>query len=440
MDRLSSFPTMFIALLLGLFAGAPSARTLDSLLEAVSRPRGGTASGCAIRLRDDSLLWEHDAWRRMLPASTQKTLAAASLRHLLGPGSVLTTRLLRSGALTDSVIQGDLVLEGGGDPSFAREPDSLALEQAARELRAWGLRGATGSLVIRDALLKPGDSPWPGSWDWDNSLTDCDGGASAGISVDGNCPNDSSQAHPHRRVALRLRRALARSGIEVQGPDRFELGRPTPPTDTALRTWASPPLDTLLARALWKSSNHDMETFGLVVGRSDPVSARRAGIHAVRRDLAGLGLDTTSVELADQSGLSRKNAVSTGAMARALARIARDPRRNVFPLLPSPGQGTLKKRFQRTLPAGTSLRAKTGSLDGVSTLIGLLVPPDGDSLVFAVFFNGHAGPSTPIRFAQDQIVGVLAGGPVVPPTAQDTTPPPPRAPKPPRLRPALLDP
>jgi D-alanyl-D-alanine carboxypeptidase/D-alanyl-D-alanine-endopeptidase (penicillin-binding protein 4) len=431
---------MLVHLLFGLFAASPDPRTLDSLLDAVSRPRGGTASGCAVRLRGDSTVWERDAWRRMLPASTLKTLAAASLRNLLGPSDGLSTRLLRTGPLTDSVVQGDLVLEGGGDPSFAREPDSLALERAARELRAGGLRGVRGSLVIRDPLLKPSDSPWPGSWDWDNSLTDCDGGAPTGISVDGNCPNDSSQAHPHRRIARRLRAALERAGIQVTGGDRHELGISSPATDTALKTWTSAPLDTLLAQALWKSSNHDMETFGLVAGRTDPVSSRRAGIAAVRRDLSGIGFDTTRNDVADLSGLSRKNAISTGAMARALARMSRDPRRNVFPLLPSPGQGTLKKRFQRTLPAGTQLRAKTGSLDGVSTLVGLIVPPDGDSLVFALFFNGHAGPSTAIRFAQDQIVGVLAGGPVVAPTPQDTTPPPPRAPKPPRLRPSLLDP
>ena len=63
-----------------------------------------------------------------------------------------------------------------------------------------------------------------------------------------------------------------------------------------------------------------------------------------------------------------------------------------------------------------------------------------DSLAFALFFQGHAGPATPIRFAQDQIIGVIAGGPVVKPTAQDTTPPPPKAPKPLKPRPAFLEP
>lgn len=74
----------------------------------------------------------------------------------------------------------------------------MALEDLAQELSKKGLRHVHGGVTVRDPLLKPADTFWPGSWDWDNSLTDCDGGASAGISVDGNCPNDSSLPFPHR--------------------------------------------------------------------------------------------------------------------------------------------------------------------------------------------------------------------------------------------------
>jgi len=429
-----------LLLLLAAVSAALPATTLDSLLDAASRPRGGTAAAAVVRLRDDSVLWAHDGWRRMLPASTQKVVTGAALHSLLGGSATFPTRLLRTGPLTDSVLTGDLVLEGGGDPSLGRGPDTLVLNALGRELRRSGLRRVAGSLVVRDPLLKPADPPWPGSWDWDNSLIDCDGAPSAGISVAGNCPGDSSLAFPHRYAAARLREALANAGIAIAGPDLFELGAPTKVGDTALWTHLSAPFDTLLAQALAKSSNHDMETFGLVAGASDPIASRSAGLHRVRERLRRIGLDTVRTDLQDQCGLSRKNAVSPLAMARLLARIVRDPDLNVFPLLPAPGEGTLKTRFKRTLPVGTRLRAKTGSLDGVSALVGVLVPPDGDSLAFALFFQGHAGPATPIRFAQDQIVGVLAGGRVVAPTAQDTTPPAPKPAKPPRPRAGFLEP
>ena len=430
---------MLLALLSPLLAAFP-VPTLDSLMDAVTLPRGGSGGAAVVRLRDDSVLWQHNGSRRLLPASTQKVLTAAALRAEMGGTRRLETSFLRNGPLTDSALQGDLVFHGEGDPSFARGRDTFALEALAQELRRDGVRRVTGRLVVRDPLLRQADPLWPGSWDWDNSLTDCDGAPSAGISVDGNCPNDSSLAFPHRHAAARARAALAKAGISVDGPDSFALGGLRDARDTLLASHSSAILDTLLREALWKSSNHDMETFGLVAGASDPISVRRAGLSRVRANLRRIGLDTTRSDLADHSGLSRKNAMAPLDMARLLARLSRDSARNVIPLLPAPGEGTLRTRFQRTLPPGTRLRAKTGSLDGVSTLAGILVPPSEDSLAFVLFFQGHAGPATAIRFAQDQIVGVLAGGRVVVPTARDTTPPPPRPAKPLRARSSFLDP
>lgn len=431
---------MLAALFLSLAGAGLPVRTLDSLLETASRSRGGTASACVVRVRDGAVLWEKDSWRRLLPASTLKVLSAAVIREALGPATTLPTRLLRSGSLTDSVLTGTLVLEGGSDPAFGRGPDSAALDSLASRLRAGGVHRVRGALVLRDPFLKPSDQPWPGSWDWDNSLTDCDGAPSTGLSLDGNCPHDSSLAFPHRRIALEFRRSLERSGIALEGPDRYELGLLSPASDTLLAVRKSAPLDSLLRRALWASSNHDLETFGLLLGMPDTLSSRAAGLAKVRKRLATLSLDTLRNDLADLSGLSRKNALTTAAMARLLAKVSRTPKLDVFPLLPSPGEGTLKLRFKQPLPAGTSLRAKTGSLDGVSTLVGRLVPPGGDTLVFALFFQGHAGPAAPLRNAQDRIVTVLAGGKVPPAQASDSVTAAPRSSKPPRPRPSFLTP
>jgi len=430
---------MLCFLALALFSAGLPVRTLDSLMESAVRPRGGTATAAVLRLRDGAMLWEHDSWRRMLPASTQKVLTASALRSLLGGSSTLSTCVLGTGIWADSTLSGDIVLEGNGDPSFARGPTAMALEDLAQELSKKGLRHVRGGVTVRDPLLKPADTFWPGSWDWDNSLTDCDGGASTGISVDGNCPNDSSLPFPHRAAAAAFRVALSRAGILVDGPDRFDLGHHSPAQDTLLAVRRSASLDRLLQEALAKSSNHDMETFGMVAGEDDAVSSRQAGLSRVKKRLAKIGLDTQRTSLADVCGLSRKNAILARDMASLLSRIVRDPSMNVFPLLPSPGVGTLKTRFRHGLPIGTRLRAKTGSLDGVSALVGCLVPSNGDSLVFVLFFQGYNGATAPIRFAQDQIVQVLAGGHPTHPTAADTISSA-SCPKPPRPRPSFLNP
>ena len=431
---------MFCFLALALFSAGLPVHSLDSLMESAVRPRGGTATAAVLRLRDGAMLWEHDSWRRMLPASTQKVLTASALRSLLGGSSTLSTRVLGTGTWADSTLTGDIVLEGNGDPSFARGPTITALEGLAQELSKKGLRHVRGGVTVRDPLLKPADNFWPGSWDWDNSLTDCDGGASTGISVDGNCPNDSSLPFPHRAAAAAFRTALSRAGILVDGPDRFDLGHRSPASDTVLAVRRSASLDRLLQEALAKSSNHDMETFGMVAGEENAVSSRQAGLSRVKTRLVKIGLDTQRTNLADECGLSRKNAISARDMASLLRRIALDPELDIFPLLPSPGSGTLAARFRHGLPDGTRLRAKTGTLDGVSALVGCLVPPRGDSLIFVLFFQGYSGSSTAIRYAQDQIVRVLAGGKPVRPAASDTASSLPHHSKPPRPRPAFLNP
>lgn len=429
---------MLATLFLSLTAAPLPVQTLDSLLESASRSRGGTASACVVRLRDGAVLWEKDSWRRMLPASTQKVLSAAVLRPALGADTRFETRLSSRTRPQGTVLKGDLVVEAGGDPAFGRGPDSSALDSLALTLNKKGLRTVQGSLVLRDPFLKPGDQPWPGSWDWDNSLTDCDGAPSTGLPLDGNCPGGVPVILPHRAFATALRLRLKARGIVVKGPDRYVLGSARS-SDTVLAVHASAPLDSLLRWALWNSSNHDFETLGLTLGSSDPHSSRRGALARLRQELSSLGLDTTATELADLSGLSRKNALSTASMARVLSRISRDPARDIFPLLPGPGEGTLKTRL-KALPQGTSLRAKTGSLDGVSALVGRLVPPGGDTLVFALFFQGHAGPAAAIRSVQDRIVTVLAGGATPPATAADSALPAPRPPKPPRPRPGFLSP
>ncbi len=421
-----------------LSAGFP-VHTLDSLLDSVSRPRGGTASAMVLRLRDHAVLWERDSWRRMLPASTQKALTGSALRGLLGSRTVFSTRIFSTTPIRDSVLGGDLILEGGGDPAFARGSRAGELDSVARELARTGLRRVTGHLVICDPLLKPDDSPWPGSWDWDNSLTDCDGSGSGALSVDGNCPHDSSLAFPHHTAAAAFRSALARAGISVQGPDEYRLGQTAGTGDSLLLEHRSPIFDTLLADALAQSSNHDMEVFGMIAGASDSLSTRMRGLSRVRERLMKFGLDTSRVTLADQCGLSRKNAISARDMANLLAAIIRDSCTNIFPLLPSQDEGTLKGRFRHGLPAGTRLRAKTGSLDGVSNLVALLVPPKGDSLIVVLFFQGHTGSSLPLRWAQDQIIRVLAGGRARAPGRKDITPKPSHT-RPLRPRPAFLNP
>src|SRR6185369_3360040 len=135
---------------------------------------------------------------------------------------------------------------------------------------------------------------------------------------------------------------------------------------------------------------------------------------ATRAVLARLGLPAAGDRLVDGSGLSLQDRV-TPALLAGLLRVASgpaDPRLHALvPALPVSGYlGTLDDRY-RTGPAALAageVRAKTGTLDGVSSLAGLVRGADGRLLVFAVVADRvPAGGTLPAEAAMDEVAAAL---------------------------------
>lgn len=64
--------------------------------------------------------------QRMLPASTMKLITTGAALHQLGPDFKYVTRIGYSGAVKDGILNGDLYIIGGGDPTIASK-DSIAI-------------------------------------------------------------------------------------------------------------------------------------------------------------------------------------------------------------------------------------------------------------------------------------------------------------------------
>jgi D-alanyl-D-alanine carboxypeptidase/D-alanyl-D-alanine-endopeptidase (penicillin-binding protein 4) len=91
--------------------------------------------------------------------------------------------------------------------------------------------------------------------------------------------------------------------------------------------------------------------------------------------------------LVDGSGLSEEDRVAPIVFTTYLARIPQTPAGKNFPLLlPANGFGTLR-RLGSGLPGPGVVRAKTGTLTNVSTLVGYLGREDG-TLIIAAMYNG----------------------------------------------------
>jgi D-alanyl-D-alanine carboxypeptidase/D-alanyl-D-alanine-endopeptidase (penicillin-binding protein 4) len=374
----------------------------------------------------------------LTPASTQKILVATAALAALGPDFRYETRVLSDGAPRDGAV-GALWLVGSGDPTlatpeymtFLSERPRFQLHQAtpltalADGLKAAGITTVTGGIVGDDSRydrtrILPG---WKASYVIDNEVGPLsallvNGGftvfqpsqaaPAAGVRGTPPVPRAEKRADdPAAHAASELSRLATAAGVNVTGPARS--GAAPPEGAVTVATVRSAPLSELVAGMLRESDNTAAE----LVVRELGVARRRdgstaAGTQAVIDALTEAKLPTAGLRLADGSGLEVTNRSTCALLAATLRRPDRGGAPELSPLLAVAGRsGTLSLRLAGT-PLEGKLRAKTGSLNGVSGLAGYL---DGRrSLSFAFLANGPLSDSAG-RVLQDRLVALLAGYP-----------------------------
>ena len=208
-----------------------------------------------------------------------------------------------------------------------------------------------------------------------------------------------------------FRDALQARGIRVTGPVR----KGTVPTRArALATHRSSPVTVALAHLLKDSSNLTAELLVKTMGRhvTGETGTAADGLAALREVLADyIGLDPAAYRFADGSGLSWYNYVSPDQIADLLTAAYHDAAIGGHfqeALAVAGVDGSLKNRMKDTAAMG-NLRAKTGTLTGVSCLSGYVHTLDGEPLVFSIMMNNFVGPASTARRTQDEIGVLLAG-------------------------------
>jgi D-alanyl-D-alanine carboxypeptidase/D-alanyl-D-alanine-endopeptidase (penicillin-binding protein 4) len=96
----------------------------------------------------------------MSPASTMKLVTTYAALELLGPAYTWETALYADAVPQDGVLDGNLYLQGSGDPALTLERFWLLL----RDLRMAGLREIRGDLVLDDSRFMPASGD-PGAFD-----------------------------------------------------------------------------------------------------------------------------------------------------------------------------------------------------------------------------------------------------------------------------------
>ena len=391
-----------------------------------------------------AVLAQRQPAKPFVPASVAKLPAMAAALAVLGPEHRFETTLHVTGRLEGGVLDGDLILKGGGDPSLSTE----GLMALLRDLGAMGIARVTGRFLYDTSALPEmpeidAGQPWTAGYntgvgalslnfnrfrfDWTRPAAGQPVRVSAwSVSDAGRVPLDSvtvqlaagtgaaftplSAANgepegerwrfaPQTGMAASLwlpvtrpglaaahvfRRLAAETGIELPAP----APGAAPPAATLAALHRSEPLELLARQVLRFSNNLSAELIGLAAARRlDPAVEtlpRSAAVLTAPAMLAAPRTDWTGLRLVNHSGLSAASRI-TPAQTMALMRGAGPA---VLALLPGEDEG-------KALPSG--VRAKSGTLAYAKALAGTLTTANGRTLGFAFFVTDES-----LRAAMDR--------------------------------------
>lgn len=437
------------SLLAGFAAGAASANA--PLVSLRPRARGGLVplSGLRALLRNAGLqgqiacavadaetglrLEAENGTEGLPPASVAKALTALYALDTLGPGHQFETRLIATGPVSGGVLQGDLILAGGGDPSL--DTDDLAA--LAASLKAAGVRELRGKFRVWDGALPYIRSIDPGQpdhvgyspavsglalnynrvhFEWKKAAQGwavtmdartakyrpetsvarmavnprktpvytyaAKGKTDHWTVASGALGNGGARWLPVRQPALYagdIFRTMARAhGIVLSAPKTAA----SLPGGSVIATHRSAPLNVLLKGMLKYSNNLMAEMIGMMSSAkrgARPGSLQDSAARMSRWAAGTYGMAGTA--LVDHSGLGDQSRMTPDDLVGALVAAHKDGRLRPLlkPFLMRDANGQVNKNHPITVTA------KTGTLNFVSGLGGFMTAADGTELVFAIF-------------------------------------------------------
>jgi D-alanyl-D-alanine carboxypeptidase/D-alanyl-D-alanine-endopeptidase (penicillin-binding protein 4) len=379
-------------------AAGPSASLQQRLAHALEVEHVSLAASGAVVIDLDTgqTVFAHNATHALLPASNEKLAVTYAALTALGPAFRIETDVLGNGRQDGSVLHGDLILKGYGDPTLS----SAGLASLAHQVRSDGIAQVTGR-VLGDESWFDGRRTSPG---WKGEFYLHESPALSALIANRGWTGRAETTRPALAATQLFRKALAAAGVHVSG----STGLGVAPDDAqSLADVESPTVGALVRFMDHDSDNFTAEMLLKEVGAVQGAGGSTADGVAVTTGLLGdAGVPMSGVRLADGSGLSLLDRWTPAALAALLRTMWNDPdlRPDLVAALPVAGEtGTLAYRM-RTGPARGLVRAKTGTTDNASALSGFV----GGRYVFSVLENGWPLWSTFARRAQDRFVSVLA--------------------------------
>ncbi len=293
-----------------------------------------------------------------LPAASL-TKIASSLASLETWGSdhQFDTLLTTNGTVQNGVLQGDLIVQGDGDPMFVWE-EAIALGTALNQV---GIRQVTGDLIITGNFMM--------NFEWDPLKS---GGWLKQAINSGTW--DAEITETYSKMTANVRPAV-KPQVAIAGNVRYAQPFPA----KLVIKHQSLPLWNIVKRMNIYSNNVMAETLSRLLGGPQATAAKAA---------AAAGVSPNEVLMANGSGLGVENRISPHAAAAMFAgvkRYAESHGMTIADMFPIAGtdKGTVE---DREIPIYTVV--KTGTLNDVSALAGFLPTRDQGTVVFSIINRG----------------------------------------------------
>jgi serine-type D-Ala-D-Ala carboxypeptidase/endopeptidase (penicillin-binding protein 4) len=332
-------------------------------------------------------VWIQSDWTEIAAYQGKVPISAASLTKIAttlaalekwGTNYQFETPIYATGAIKNGVLEGDLVINGSGDPSFVWE-EAIALGNSLNQL---GINQVRGNLIVVGNFYMNYKSELP---------------VTSKLLLQG--LNEQLWPIEAREQYLTMPAKTPRPQVAIAGNVRLQTTLPE--GSQLLLRHQSLTLAHIIKSMNIYSNNAIAQMLADDIGGASVVAQLAA---------QASGVPNSEIQLINGSGLGVDNRISPRAVCEMLMAIERKLRSqtseslsidDLFPVAGRDFQGTMK---HRRLPAGTAI--KTGTLSQVSALAGVIPTKELGLVRFAII--NHGSGVEMFREQQDQFLQRLS--------------------------------
>lgn len=352
-----------------------------------------------IDLKTGKIVAEHNAGLPLVPASVTKSVTIATTLHKTGPDYRYHTRVYATGPINDGVLEGNLLVVGGGDPSLGADVEPKGTDicgEIIEALRHRGVKEIAGN-ILTECEIFPAPAT-PPSWS-SGDLSHAYGTGCHGLNFRRNASGKTAVKNPRTVFVSVLGKSLADAGVLVRGEEMASVKH-----EKELLDHVSPPISEIMRSCMMRSDNLYAEALlrTLALASGKPASTDN-GVEIEAAFWKKKGAPMQDVCLIDGSGLSRSNRFPAGFLAYVLKSMAGDEEYVSF--FPLAGQeGTVRSLFKNT-SLDSYVALKTGTMRGIRCLAGYKLDEDfAPTHVIVIMGNNASGGAAAVNNAAQNML------------------------------------